>query len=246
MQSAPFPSTAFADLAEREAQHWWFRARNRLLLWALAKAKPFNSFLEVGCGTGFVLEAVRNAYPGAKLHGAEYFEEGLAVARKRIPTAHFRRLDATVMDESAAYDVIGAFDVLEHIELDEKVLSNLGRALKPGGTLMLTVPQHQWLWSQADDYACHVRRYSRQELVDKVAAAGLRVGHVTSFVSLLVPLMWLSRRAKSKQYDPLAEFQIPRWLNAVLEGVMGVELLLIKAGVRLPFGGSLLLVATRT
>ncbi len=244
---SPFPSSSFSQLAEAESGHWWFRARNRVLLWALStKIKPFKSFLEIGCGTGYVLEGVHNAYPSAKLFGAEYFEEGLVFARKRIPTASFRQLDATAMAEIDCYDVIGAFDVLEHIESDEKVLENMAHAIKPGGALMITVPQHRWLWSTVDEYACHVRRYTRNELVGKLNRAGLNICYVTSFVSLLVPLMWLSRRHTSKvAHDPMSEFRIPRWMNSGLEAMMYIELTLLKLGVRFPVGGSLLVVAKK-
>ncbi|CAK17989.1 putative SAM-dependent methyltransferase [Pseudomonas entomophila L48] len=216
------------------------------MLWALAKkVKPFNSLLEIGCGTGYVLEGISRAWPQIELHGSEYYEEGLEHARKRIPNAQLKQLDATRMQEVERYDIVGAFDVIEHIEQDETVLRNLTRALRPGGSLVVTVPQHRWLWSQVDEYACHVRRYSRAELVEKAQRAGLQVSYVSSFVSLLVPLMWLSRKRANKQHDPMGEFNIPRWLNQSLEMLMRLELGLIKAGVRFPIGGSLLMVATK-
>jgi SAM-dependent methyltransferase len=228
-----------------ERKNWWFRSRNAVILWAIGKhCNEFRRYLEVGCGTGFVLEAVRAQYEHAEVSGSEYFEEGLLHARQRVPSANFRRLDATVMVDKECFDVISAFDVIEHIEEDEKVLANLARAIVPGGALMITVPQHRWLWSATDDYACHVRRYTRDELVLKVVRAGLEVEYVSSFVSLLLPLMWLSRiRAKKVVVDPMSEFKIPRWLNAGLEGVMDLERLLLRIGVRFPVGGSLLLVA---
>lgn len=247
LNSGPFPVSYFAQLSKVEQGHWWFRARNRLLLWAIAKkVKPFFSLLEVGCGTGYVLEGIREAYPDAELFGSEYYSEGLFYAQKRIPTASFRKLDATVMDEFNCYDVIGAFDVIEHIGQDEKVLINMARAIKPGGALIITVPQHKWLWSKVDEHACHVRRYTRNEIMEKVHVSGLSVEYVTSFVSILVPLMWLSRlRAYRGGYDPMSEFRISRWLNSSLEFVMQVELAFLKLGMRFPFGGSLLLIAKK-
>lgn len=242
-----FSPSAFNELALYERKNWWFRSRNAVILWAIGQnCNEFNRYLEVGCGTGCVLEAVREKYPQTELSGSEYFEEGLFHARQRVPSASFRKLDATVMEDKDCFDVIGAFDVIEHIEEDEKVFSNLARAIVPGGALLITVPQHRWLWSATDDYACHVRRYTRDELVLKVVRAGLEVEYVSSFVSLLLPLMWLSRiRAKKAVVDPMSEFKIPRWLNAGLEGVMNLERLLLRIGVRFPVGGSLLLVARK-
>lgn len=243
----PFPATAFASLAEQEAKHWWFRSRNRVILWAMEKhIVNFRSFLEVGCGTAFVLEGVSNQFPNVEINGSEYFEEGLIHARNRLPTANFMHLDATKMSDESSYDVIGTFDVIEHIEEDQLVLDNLARAIKPGGSLLVSVPQHRWLWSEADTYACHVRRYTRQELESKVEQSGLKVKYVTSFVTFLVPLMWLSRKkTKPGKYDPMQEFKIPSWLNSALEAAMNFELFLLKSGIRLPVGGSLLLVASK-
>ena len=217
------------------------------MLWVLKKyVGKFANFLEVGCGTGFVIQAVQEHNPKAVLCGSDYFEEGLVHARKRMPSINFTQQDARTMDEEDFYDVIGAFDVIEHINEDELVLSNMYRALKQGGALLVTVPQHRWLWSAVDEYSGHVRRYTRSELIGKVTKSGLTVNYVTSFVSLLVPVMWFNRlRANNVNYDPMDEFRIPNWLNRLLEMIMTFELGLIKIGIKLPFGGSLLLLASK-
>lgn len=242
-----FSPFAFNELAKHESNNWWFRSRNAVILSVLRRYCPgIKRFLEVGCGTGFVLEAISRHQENVELFGSEYFEEGLVYARQRVPSAHFRQLDATVMDDIDCFDAIGAFDVLEHIDEDEKVIANLARATVPGGVLLITVPQHRWLWSAVDEHACHVRRYTRGELVSKVERAGLQVEYVSSFVSMLLPLMWLSRlRAKKDIDDPMREFKIPRWLNAGLESVMRLEHVCMRAGIRFPVGGSLVLVGRK-
>jgi len=243
-----YDAGAFAGLAAAEETHWWFRSRNRLIVWALGRrTAPVGSLLEIGCGTGYVLAGVAKAFPEAELHASEYLEEGLRFARDRVPHARFRQLDATRMDDAGRYDVILACDVLEHIAADERVLGNIARALRPGGAFLITVPQHAWLWSPIDEAACHVRRYSRAELLEKLDRAGLRPVLATSFVSLLLPLMYMARlRARRGPVDPMAEFRIPRWLNAVLESVMTFERGLLRAGIRLPAGGSLLVMGEKT
>ena len=242
-----FLPSFFNELATVEPKHWWFRSRIRILLWVLKKhGGRFENFLEVGCGTGFVLQAISEAFPGVEIEGTEYFDEGLVHARKRVPSAKFKQLDARDMDIQECYDFIGAFDVIEHINEDELVLNNMSMALKPGGELLLTVPQHGWLWSAMDEHACHIRRYSRSELLTKITKSGLTVEYMTSFVSLLVPLMYIRRLwANSSNYDPMDEFRIPGWLNSLLEMVMSFELLLLKIGIRTPIGGSLLMLAKK-
>ena len=234
-------------LAAIESGHWWFRSRNHIIIWALRRFVPeFRDFLEVGCGTGFVLQGVSGAFPTVQLKGTEYFDEGLVHARERIPQAEFIQLDARLMTDTMSHDVIGAFDVIEHIEGDELVLNNLANALRSGGSLLLTVPQHRWLWSSVDEQACHVRRYSRKELMNKVSKTGLKVKYVSSFVSFLVPLMWLSRLRAKAQSDASSEFHIPNWLNQLLEGVMSIEIWLMRRGITFPIGGSLILVAKKS
>lgn len=244
---SPFPTSAFRYLAAAESKHWWFQARNQLIIWVLrSRASEVKNFLEVGCGTGFVINGIAKAFPGLALEASEYFEDGLVFARQRLPQCQFRQLDATAMAEDNAYDCIGSFDVIEHIEADERVLSNFNRALRTGGFLVLTVPQHPWLWSAADDYAHHVRRYTVQELRRKVLDAGFRIEYCTSFVSLLLPLMALQRLSSRHQnYNPDDEFKINPFLNAALYLVMQLELTLQQIGLRFPAGGSLLLLARK-
>jgi SAM-dependent methyltransferase len=142
--------------------------------------------------------------------------------------------------------------VLEHIPEDEAVLSALARALKPGGILMATVPQHPFLWSTADDLAHHQRRYRRGELAAKCRAAGLEIVATTSFVTLPFPLMmasriveWLKPRPKSLDQQIADEFTIPQWQNSLLTTLLAIEQRLREAGVPLPFGGSQVVVARR-
>lgn len=158
------------------------------------------------------------------------------------------QMDARQIPFSEEFDVIGAFDILEHIEEDEQVLQQMHEALKPGGIMLLTVPQHAWLWSPVDDYACHVRRYSAQELHAKVESAGFEILRSTSFVSSLLPAMWLSRFAQkcsAKEVDATAEFRISTWLNGMLETILSVEIYMIRHGINFPLGGSRLIAARK-
>lgn len=245
---AGFRPEAFAQLAALEAQNFWFRARNRLIMWALKKHFPnMQRFLEIGCGTGYVLKGVERAYPAATLVGSEIFSVGLPYAASRVSSAELIQMDARHIPYVEEFDVIGAFDVLEHIDEDEEVLAAMLRALRPGGGLAITVPQHPWLWSSADEYACHVRRYKVDELRAKVLRAGFKIEFETSFVSLLLPAMLASRfsRKKAKSNDEaLSELDLPTWLNWMFEKIMDLERLFIQIGLQFKWGGSRLLIAT--
>lgn len=244
-----FKSEYFEELAKLEASSFWFRARNELIRWALHTYYPgAKSFLEVGCGTGFVLSGIAEANPYIALSGSEIFLEGLSQAIKRVPTADFMQMDARRIPFVSEFDAIGAFDVLEHIKEDEEVLSQLYKALRPGGVLLLTVPQHPWLWSATDEYACHVRRYTENDIRRKVLAEGFVMERSTSFVSLLLPAMLLSRRKNihsTGEYDMAAELKLPKVLNECFYAAMKAEQKIIKFGANFPLGGSRLVVARK-
>jgi len=243
-----FKAEYFAPLASMEGGNFWFRARNALVAWALSKYFPEpDSLLEVGCGTGYVLSGIARTCPDTRLVGSEIFIDGLSFAAERVKRASFVQMDARRIPYIEEFDVVAAFDVIEHIEEDELVLRNFWQALKPGGGVLLTVPQHQWLWSETDNYACHVRRYSASELHAKLERAGFDVVRSTSFTALLLPAMALSRRGGSgnKPFDPLAEFNIPDVLNRALGAVLTIERLLVRMGINFPIGGSRLVVAKK-
>lgn len=243
-----YDTDLFATIAELEPTSWWFRSRNRLIETTVRRFFPDSSrVLEVGCGTGYTYGALTAALPDADVVGTELYEEGLSIARSRLPEAQLETLDARHMPYSEAFDLVCAFDVLEHIDDDRGALRGMRDALIPGGGLIVTVPQHPALWSQADTYAHHERRYRRRELVQAVTNVGLEVGRVTSFVTFLAPLMAASRVRErvGAKFDPLAEFRIPRAADRLFDSVAGVEQKVLAKGVSLPFGGSLLLVARR-
>ena len=245
-----FKASYFSELARLEAENFWFQSRNKLIMWAVKKYYPqFNSFLEIGCGTGYVLTGVAKKFPGSKLFGSEIFIAGLNFAVSRLPSAVFMQLDARRIPFENEFDVIGAFDVIEHIKEDEKVLSQMYAALKPGGVMLLTVPQHAWLWSPIDEYACHQRRYSASELHNKIEFAGFRILRSTSFVSTLLPAMFLSRffqkQMSDENFDASSELQISPWLNNIFSFFLGIELFLIKRGINFPIGGSRLIIAKK-
>ena len=246
-QSEGFEADYFARLADQEAGNFWFRARNRLVVWALHRYFPkAQNFLEIGCGTGFVLSGIKEAFPGLALFGSEVFSEGLAFAATRLPTVELFQMDARRIPFRDEFDLIGAFDVLEHVKEDEAVLAQMYEATRDGGGILITVPHHRFLWSPVDEFARHVRRYETRELTEKVQRAGFSVLRVTSFVSLLLPLLVASRlKQRGKAVDPSAEYDINPTLNRALEKILDAERTAIRSGLSFPVGGSLLLVARR-
>jgi len=248
-ESEGFEAEYFARLANLEAGNFWFRSRNRLLIWALQQYFPkAKNFLEIGCGTGFVLTGLKEACPHLVLSGSEVFSDGLGFAAARLPGVELFQMDARRIPFREEFDVVGAFDVLEHVKQDEEVLAQMHQATRKSGGILITVPHHPLLWSGSDDFARHVRRYKARELSHKVMNAGFEVLRITSFVSLLLPLLVLSRfkqRWGRQAFDPCSEFHISAPINTALEKTLDAEQILIRAGLSLPVGGSLLLIGRR-
>lgn len=239
----------FSTLFDAEADHFWFKARSRLLAWAIRMhVLNARTLLEIGCGTGCVLTGLRETFPALTCAGSEAFIGGLEFAARRLSGVNLYQMDARRIPFDSEFDIVGAFDVIEHIEEDEIVLREMYQAVVPGGSVMITVPQHDWLWSDADELSRHKRRYSRTELTGKLKRAGFTNIRTWSFVSLLLPLMWLHRHLPAKGApDPSgrSELQIGRWMNTACGRVMDIERALITRGMSLPWGGSLLAIADR-
>ena len=250
-QNDGFDPELFRRYAQVEAGNFWFVARNQLLQREMRRHFPApQSILEIGCGTGFVLSGIRAAYPDARLCGSDIFTEGLGFAAGRVPSASLFQMDATTIPFADEFDLIGAFDVLEHIDDDCRALTEIHRALQPGGGVIFTVPQHPALWSRMDEYAHHKRRYTRADLLEKMRGAGFEVRYATSFVSLLLPAMWASRLAQ-RNAPPAADgmddgLKISPLLNRAFAGVMSVERALLGAGLTFPAGGSLLVIGSKS
>jgi SAM-dependent methyltransferase len=237
-----FDKALFKTLFQIEPSHFWFKSRNEIILLCLKKYFPIaRSFCEIGCGTGCVLQAISAENPNMTVTGSEIYLSALDYAAQRAPHASLIQADICRFPFESEFDVIGSFDVLEHIDNDAHALQNIYKALKDNGGLILTVPQHKWLWSPYDDMACHKRRYSRKELRTKLETAGFKIIRMTSFMTFLLPIMAVSRFKKT--HDPSTLLSVNRTMNTIFYQINRIEQILINRNINLPFGGSLLCIA---
>jgi len=247
---------AFFDrLAQVEDQHFWFRARNQSIVNLTRRIssslKPCDLVLEVGCGTGNVLRFLEHALPKSTVIGMELWFEGLRYARTRSGAA-LVQADIRNLPFARSFDLVGMFDVLEHLPEDQETLRLVHESLRPGGVLFLTVPAHQFLWSHFDEAAGHCRRYSSQALRQKLQNAAFDVEFLTEFMATLFPIMWSYRKLtgllrKSTPAKELAseEFRITPVVNPIMTRMLSVEARWIASGHSLPIGTSLLAVARK-
>jgi SAM-dependent methyltransferase len=250
----------FPPLFAVEDRHFWFRARCRVVATLAAQVvaglAPGYRVLEVGCGTGNVLRALVEACGSGRVVGIDLFHEGLRYARGRS-TAALVQGDLHRPPFAAPFDLVGMFDVLEHLPDDERVLHQLAELVKPDGALLLTVPAHPSLWSYFDVASRHLRRYTTRGLTATLGAAGYRVEYLTEYMSLLFPAAWLGRRlvgwrhgrpaASAEQSRELAhgELRVIPVVNGLLGSLLAPEAPLIARRWRLPLGTSLLALARR-
>lgn len=243
------------DLTDKNADSsFWVSSRNRLfksIVYDQMAPTGKTKFLEIGCGTGnFIQQIVENK--NLEITGSEIYLKGLLYAKKNLPNVDFIQFDVTQGQIGEEFDLIVAFDVIEHIENDIAAISNINRMLHKGGGLIMTVPQHMFLWSKLDEIVKHKRRYSRRELVTKLQENGFDISYATSFLFVLFPLMLISRMFdkghEQSQSDEVAlekRVKFPNALNWIFDLFMRVDEILIRKGISLPFGGTLVVVAIK-
>ena len=235
----------YQQMAELDERHWWYRARRRILAELIRREArpPTNAqILEIGCGTGHNLAMLSEF---GHIDGLELDDEARALSEKRLG----RKVMSSPLPELAEvqdrqYDLIGAFDVIEHIADDGAALASIATKLKPGGKFVMAVPAHQWMWSAHDVVNHHKRRYSKRALKALIDDSPLTVEKIGYFNSLLFPLAVADRAASKLRGKENADVTLPTApLNAALEMVFGVERHLVGR-LPLPIGLSLFAIAS--
>ena len=238
-------ATEVRKLAELEDKHWWYRGRRQVLERVIAALElPAGArILDAGCGSG--RNMVELARRGA-VTGVELSDTSVALARAR----HAGEVIAGSVTEMPfaddSFDLATCLDVIEHLEDDLAALRELRRVVAPAGSLLVTVPAYQWLWSGHDEINHHFRRYTRSSLQRTAEQAGWRQVRTTYFNSLLLPVAVLLRvleRFSRKPTESSLDLWVPaRPLNWLLERPLLLEASMIGRGRRIAAGLSLLAV----
>ncbi|WP_300973421.1 class I SAM-dependent methyltransferase [Sphingomonas sp. LHG3406-1] len=232
-------------MAELDQRHWWYRARRMVLASLIARVvkPPRNArILEVGCGTGHNL-AMLDQFGSVEAIEVDPAARAFAEERLGRPVGSAPLPELSGVPDRT-FDMIGSFDVIEHIEDDRAALAGIARCLKPGGKFVMTVPAHQWMWSAHDVVNHHHRRYSKAGLTALFAGSPLRLEGVGYLNSLLFPVAVAARAAgRLTGKDDGDDTLPPAPLNAALEKVFAQEARLIGR-VPLPPGLSLWAVAS--
>jgi dolichyl-phosphate beta-glucosyltransferase len=244
IQAPGVPAEAAIDrMATTEDVHWWHVAKRSLVTAILARRDPRGPCLDVGCGGGATARRIADRIPTV---GVDLSSRALGYAQARGLTGLVRAEGSTLPFGEASYGSAVALDVLEHHARPEQILAEVRRILRPGGTLVVTVPAFQWMWSYADHVLGHYRRYTRAELEGDLRRAGFAVDRVTYVHSWLLPIAWVFRKARALagRTDSADDFALPPSLNRLFLGVARTERRYLRRR-DLPFGLSVLAVCRR-
>ena len=234
----------YQQMADLDERHWWYCARRHVLAELIRREArpPANAqILEIGCGTGHNLAMLGEF---GHVDGLELDDEARMLSEKRLG----RKVMSAPLPELAGvpqrhYDLIGAFDVIEHIDDDRAALASIATKLKPGGKFVMAVPAHQWMWTAHDEVNHHKRRYSKRGLKNLIEGSPLQLKKIGYFNSLLFPLAVADRAASKLRGRGDADVKLPAApLNAALEKVFAAERYLVGR-LPLPPGLSLFAVA---
>ncbi len=229
-----------------QPDYWWYRARGELLHAALVDhlGAPAR-LLDVGSADGPSVGWLRGHGHRVAL---DLDPRGLAPgdvcgSATRLPFA------------DASFDVVAAFDVIEHCEPEADALAEVARVLAPGGRFLMSVPAYRWAWTSFDDHNHHHRRYTRRRATAAVEAAGLEVLRATYLFTGTFPFFAADRvrtrlRERRVKPAPLAPGDVPplpqvgRGVERVLMGATRLDARLVGR-VDLPFGSSVVVAARK-
>ncbi len=234
-----------------EGRMWWFAAThaNLLLLYRAASgsAAAREPLLDAGCGTGGLLARLAADYPDRGIIGID--SDSAACARAAAKSA--RPVCAGSVNAlpfaDRAFGAIFSADVLCHRDVDEgAALAQFHRCLVDGGVLVLNLPAYRWMLSRHDAAVYNVRRYTRRRVARLLQAAGFRLLFASYWNIVLFPIMVLTRKLLPQGNRATSDVRLyPAPIEALCRTATGVERALLRCGMRLPYGGSLIAVAVK-
>lgn len=238
----------YALMDKADGAMWWYRCLQELVILSLNRHLTTTApvILDAGCGAGGMMLRLRQAWPQATLHGIDLSrtaclrtqaKTGVAVAVASVDRLPF---------PDVSMDIVISTDVLTLTGVDEvRAVMDARRCLKPGGLYLVNHPAYAWLMADHDRHVANARRTTAGALRGQLRAAGLKPLFVTYWNTVLFPLMVARRKLWPNGSETSDVGRFSGSLNQVLNGLCGLERVALRRGVALPFGGSVLAVATK-
>jgi SAM-dependent methyltransferase len=232
----------YATMAEREKMYWWHSGRLRIIetqLRLALSAKRKAQILNVGCGTGGTVQTLE-AF--GQVDNVDVSDDAIKFMKKNGHKRVTKVNGIKLPFGEKVYDVVGAFDVLEHIDNHVGALKEWKRVIKDDGAIIITVPAYQWLWTQHDVSLQHKRRYTKRILRETAIRAGLipdRLSYAIVFsLPLVVGFRFMNKIIGRKTDSETSYVNVPNWLNSVFSKILFGEAKMHKY-ITFPAGTSL-------
>jgi SAM-dependent methyltransferase len=230
-------------LLANDASHWWFASKAALVSDALASccaAQPGDLLVDVGAGAGGVTVAVR--WAGGRKLGIDGSTAQATEGQRRHGLPFMSALSDRLPLPSGVASVVTLLDVIEHLPDPGPTLRDAHRVLRPDGLLVVTVPAHQWLWSEADEFLGHQRRYATSTLIAELTRDRFDVVRTSHIFCWLVPAVLVRRRLSHSVQDQLG-LETDGPVISRLAGYLTAIERRVVARARLPLGTSLMAIA---
>lgn len=235
----------YSTMAEREETYWWHLGRLRIIetyINRVAINRSVYKILNVGCGTGGTIDMLEKF---GTTDNVDISDEAINYMKKR-GYKRITKVDNVMLPfKEKTYDMVGAFDVLEHIENQVKALKEWKRVLKDDGYIIISVPAYQWLWTEHDVSLHHKRRYTERRLVEAAKAAGL-VPEKSSYaivfsLPLVVGFRFINKTLRRKTDSETSYVNVPNWVNMLFTRLLYAEAKFHQT-IKMPFGTSVMAV----
>jgi SAM-dependent methyltransferase len=222
-----------------QPDYWWYRARSELLRTIVEEhiGDP-ETLLDVGSADGPSVSwmRTRGRRVALDLDFAALTPGDVCASAMAMPF------------HDGSFDVVAAFDVLEHCEPEAQALEEIVRVLRPGGRLLIAVPAYQWAWTSFDRDIGHHRRYTRRRLVRALEAVGLEISRSTYMFAGTLPMFTadrLLRKVRTPPDGPDTELpEVSRFAERILLGLCRADQRVLRRR-NLAFGSSVVAVATK-
>jgi len=237
------PHGGSASIAQPD--YWWYRLRTTLLRTVLeSHIGDASRVLDVGSADGPSVGWLRGS-----------FNVSLDVDPRGLDAGGVCGSALALPFCDGAFDVVGAFDVIEHLDPEADAIAELARVLKRGGRMLVSVPAYQWAWSDFDDQNGHYRRYTRRRAVAALERAGLEVQRSTYAFTAMFPLFAAERVARklksavrregpASAVDVVSVPETSPWQDRILMALGHIDRWLLRR-TNLPFGSSILVAARK-
>ena len=247
-----YPEDGNRAYFQLEDSSFWFQHRNECIISAIKRFPPKGPILDVGGGNGYVARRMIDEGFKAILLEPGHLGAFNAKTKRHIPDVICSTLENAHFIPNSL-DAIGLFDIIEHIENDQRFVKHVHTVLKPAGLLYITTPAHHWLWSFSDVSAKHFRRYDEEMFVNLLKEKFDILFFTYFFRWLVIPIFFLrvipfrlgllrKRNVLSSEAEHGIKVNIAvRALTALLKG----ETRKIKNKIPRSFGTSCLLVARK-